>query len=186
MSRDMTRQSGFTLVEISLAMAIFTFMLLVVSLSYINIARLYNASTAARTVQQNNRFAMEQITRNARSANKATIVNGGLCLESSSKTTYFYLRNVGGGDALKNELVQADACTSPESHNPRTLTSAGSYAAKLEAEPEVGAVTVSLWMVSKTNLLDTVDVGALRCKGGVGSEFCSINKLTTTVELRGE
>ena len=88
MSTKTTRQSGFTLVELSLAMAILTFMLLVVSLAYINIARLYNASTAARNVQQNNRFAMEQISRVARNANSAEYTSEGgktsLCFQSST------------------------------------------------------------------------------------------------------
>ena len=100
MSNKPNTQAGFTLVEISLAMAIFTFMLLVVSMAYINIARLYNASTAARTVQQNNRFAMEQISRVARSAGSATVVTDtgsikkGLCLKSSSGEQLFDSRIV--------------------------------------------------------------------------------------------
>ena len=71
--------------------------------------------------------------------------------------------------------------------NSKALTSSGSYAARLQADTSVGkTVTVSLWMVSKTDLLDSVDQSKLQCKGVRGSEFCAINKLTTTLELRGE
>jgi len=190
MGKRVAKQSGFTLVEISLAMAIFTFMLLVVSLAYINIARLYSASTAARNVQQNNRFAMEQMSRVARTSNSARMVTGavkGLCFESATATTFFYLRSVGGSDALKNELVQAKACVNPEVNSPQILTSEGSYAARLEADTSsAGTVTARLWMMSRTDLLNTIDPNNLTCKSGAGSEFCAINKLTTTVELRGE
>lgn len=189
MKHQQTKQDGFTLIEISLAMAIFTFMLLVVSLAYINIARLYNASTAARNVQQNNRFAMEQISRVARVAKTATVTTTpyqGICFKSQASEAYFYLRNIGNGDALKNELLQAKSCGTPGA-NPQVLTAPGSYAARLTADTSVeSSVTIRLWMTSRTDLLNTVDLANLSCKGGAGSEFCAINNLTTTVGMRGE
>lgn len=190
MIRTSSKQAGFTLVEISLAMAIFTFMLLVVSMAYINIARLYNASTAARNVQQNNRFAMEQISRMARTSSDAHWISGtgndGLCLKSSvSGSQFFYLRNVDGNDLQKNELRQGSDCVAPTDANSKVLSSPGTYAAKMVADTSVqGTVTVSLWMVSRTDLLKNVN-NNLECDQKTGAEFCAVNKLTTTVELRG-
>lgn len=185
-----TKQAGFTLVEVSLAMAIFTFMLLVVSMAYINIARLYNASTVARNVQQNNRFAMEQMSRVARTSKDAIWVNlngpglsNGLCLGGSQ---LFYLRNLDPADPQKNELMQARSCTNPAGNDPKVLSSPGTYAAKLDADRSVpGTVTLSLWMSGRTDLLNKTDESGLQCTSGAGAEFCAINKLTTTVELRG-
>lgn len=192
MSRQTTQQAGFTLVEISLAMAIFTFMLLVVSLAYINIARLYNASTAARNVQQNNRFAIEQISRVARISSEAQIVANqgqvvkGVCLRSKTGDQLFYLRSLDAADVHKNELVQASDCNYTSPSSPQTLSSAGAYAADMAVDTSVsGTMTVTLWMASKTDLVGTVDATGLQCKPGAGAEFCAINKLTTTVELRG-
>lgn len=190
MSRTPTKQAGFTLVEISLAMAIFTFMLLVVSMAYINIARLYNASTAARNVQQNNRFAMEQISRIARTSTEARWISGigndGLCLKSSvSGTQFFYLRNIDGNDLQKNELRQGSDCAVPTDANSKVLSSPGTYAAKMSVDTSAqGTLTVSLWMVSRTDLLKNVNSN-LECDKKTGAEFCAVNKLTTTVELRG-
>lgn len=191
MSKKMNTQAGFTLVEISLAMAIFTFMLLVVSMAYINIARLYNASTAARTVQQNNRFAMEQISRVARSATnaeQATVsaqVQQGICFTSSSGEQLFYLHSLSAARDTEFQLLQSSSCNNPTDDNSKLLTSPGVYAAKLESQRLQDTITVSLWMAARIDLLDTTDPSGLKCKSGAGTEFCAINKLTTTVELRG-
>jgi len=184
MSRNLHKQSGFTLVEIMLAMAIFTFMLLVVSMAYINIARLYNASTAARNVQQNNRFAMEQISRVARSSKNVELSTvdskGGLSFICFNRATKFYIDN----GALRQATVTG--CNDAAKQDDQTLTSPGVSVARIEADTSVtGTITVRLWMASRVDLLDTTDPGKLACKTGAGSEFCAINKLETTVELRG-
>lgn len=194
MSKKTTKQAGFTLVEISLAMAIFTFMLLVVSLAYINIARLYNASTAARNVQQNNRFAMEQMTRVARASKTASTSlptsDGGItCLQLNSKagSQVFYLHSLDASDAKKNELRQAVGTCGPVSTTATdytVLSSPGMYAARMEASVDQGTITMRLWMSSKTDLLN--NSGGLQCSSSTRLEFCAINKLITTVELRGE
>ncbi len=184
MSKKTTKQAGFTLVEIVLAMAIFTFMLLVVSLAYINIARLYSASTAARNVQQNNRFAMEQISRVARTSKTATPSSSdsqvnltSICFGASD---LFYVAN---GELRQAKVTSCSA--SPTSY--QTLSSPGVSVARMEADTSVaGTVTVRLWMTSRVDLLDTTNPSKLACKAGAGSEFCAINKLVTTVELRGE
>lgn len=185
MSNRVTKQSGFTLIEITLAMAIFTFMLLVVSMAYINIARLYNANMAARSVQQNNRFAMEQISRTARMASAATQVNSdgkqGVCFTARTGSQLFYIQN----NELRQETVNCDQ--NGPSNGYKTLSSAGTYAVRMDVNTEAARlVTISLWMASKTDLVGTVDASGLQCKPGAGSEFCAVNKLTTTLELRGE
>ncbi len=185
MSAQHSNQGGFTLVEISMAMAIFTFMLLVVSLAYINIARLYNAATVARNVQQNNRFAMEQISRVARVSQKAAAANNGVCFSSGKGETLFYLKHLDGPSAANNVLVQSSDCGQPLDSNSVTLSSPNTYASRLEVDTLVGnTVTITLWMASKTDLLNTATNPT--CASGAGSEFCAINKLTTTLEMRGE
>lgn len=193
MSKQNTKQAGFTLVEISLAMAIFSFMLLVVSMAYINIGRLYSASTAARNVQQNNRFAMEQITRVARTSTTVDTTARSICFNPTQ--TVFYLRSV-SGDANRNELHQAtitgagncgtfNPAAPTNLMNDVTLTSAGSFAAQIATDTGVdGTLTLTMWMVGRTDLLNTVG-SDLRCRQTSGSEFCAVNRLTTTVELRG-
>jgi len=179
------KQAGFTLIEVMLAMAILTFMLLVVSLAYINIARLYNASTAARNVQQNNRFAMEQMSRVARTSKSVIFSdpdsNGSLtaiCFVSSK--TLFYV--VDG--ALRQAKVTD--CSQRPDQNYQTLTAPGISVARLEADNLSDTITIRLWMASRVDLLNTAASDGLQCKSGAGAEFCAINKLTTTVELRGE
>lgn len=184
MSHKLNKQSGFTLVEIMLAMAIFTFMLLVVSMAYINIARLYNASTAARNVQQNNRFAMEQISRVARSSKTVELPTpdskGGLTSICFNRATKFYVDN----GALRQATVTS--CSDAPKQEDQTLTSPGVSVARIEADtPGDSTITLRMWMASRVDLLDTADPSKLGCKTGAGSEFCAINKLETTVQLRG-
>lgn len=188
MSTSTTKQSGFTLVEITLAMAIFTFMLLVVSLAYINIARLYSASTSARNVQQNNRFAMEQITRVARVSSRLTTSDinaqgsvGRLCFTATARATQiFYVQN----DELRQASVAS--CDAPNPTVYKTLTSGGAQVGRIEASTVANTATVRIWLVSKLDLLATREGSTLQCTSGPRAEFCAINKLTTTVELRGE
>ena len=177
------KQGGFTLVEISLAMAIFTFMLLVVALAYINIARLYNAATAARNVQQNNRFVMEQITRVAHTASVVAVTDRSLCFGNQA-----FVLVADATDAAKTSLHQVsvkDCNNIGEVTNDRTLTSPGVYVAKWQADTSVDdMLTISVWMASRVDLLQTTDNG-LQCRQTSGKEFCAVNKLTTTVQLRG-
>lgn len=177
------RQAGFTLVEISLAMAIFTFMLLVVALAYINIARLYNAATAARNVQQNNRFIMEQITRVARSAHDVVVTDRSLCFGGQA-----FVMVADAANSAQTSLHQVsvrDCSNLSDSSSDQVLTSPGVYVAKMQTDTSAsGMLTVTLWTASRVDLLQTTG-NDLQCRQASGKEFCAINKLTTTVQLRG-
>lgn len=187
------KQSGFTLVEISLAMAVLTLILMLVSMAYISILRSYKASMAARNVQQNNRFIMEQITRVARRSDSVTVTATGLCFDATGDR-YFYLEPDTSGDANKNILHQAsvaDCANTTITYNDHVLTSSGTYVAKWLADTsastaKVKVLTLSLWVVSRTDLLNSLSPSGLQCDRKVGAEFCAVNKLTTTVELRGD
>lgn len=65
------REAGFTLVELLVAMAIFSFMLLIVSSGFINIVRIHNQAVAANFAEDNARTGMDELVRAVRTSNGA-------------------------------------------------------------------------------------------------------------------
>src|SRR5579859_2625197 len=60
--------SGFTLVELIVAMAFFSFMMAIISIGFIQITHIYQAGVSSRRTQEAGRSIMEDIAREVRSA----------------------------------------------------------------------------------------------------------------------
>ncbi len=72
-----------------MAMAIFSFMLLIIVGGYLNVFKLYQNGLASRDTQQNGRFGMEEMVRTVRESKDALgVVSGGdfdyVCLQSQT------------------------------------------------------------------------------------------------------
>jgi len=111
MSHDMRNtEAGFTLVELLVAMAIFSFMLLIVVSGFINIVHIHNQAVAANIAQDNARTAMDELVRGVRTSNGVLpSAAGTLCLTNTSNGQQI-LYYVAGGI-----LNRADSprCTAP-------------------------------------------------------------------------
>lgn len=80
-----TTQAGFTLVELLVAMAIFSFMLLIVVSGFINIVHIHNQAVAANIAEDNARTAMDELVRGVRTSNGVLpSTPGTLCLTNTT------------------------------------------------------------------------------------------------------
>jgi len=94
-------QQGYTLVELILALALFNFVLLIVTVGYLTIVHIHENGVATRNAEQNNRFGVEELVRASRAANgyvigvdPATHQNT-LCLYGSGNPMEFYVSTDG-------------------------------------------------------------------------------------------
>ena len=81
--QDDQMQAGFTLVELTIAMAIFGFMLAIIMAGFLNIVTLHNASVATNVVQDNSQTIIADVEREIRDGNTVQIVGGKLCINTS-------------------------------------------------------------------------------------------------------
>jgi prepilin-type N-terminal cleavage/methylation domain-containing protein len=80
------KEDGYTLIELLMAMAVFSFMLVIIVAGFINIVRLHNASVATNIVQDNAQTIMaslERVVRNGTSVDTASLAAGKLCVDGN-------------------------------------------------------------------------------------------------------
>lgn len=97
---------GFTLVELVVAMAVFSMMLVIIVSGMINIVRMHNQALASNLAQDNARGAMDELVRGIRNSSGvdwANTDNGGvngttrLCLKSAnSPGTEYWVKSAAG------------------------------------------------------------------------------------------
>jgi prepilin-type N-terminal cleavage/methylation domain-containing protein len=193
----MQKQDGFTLVELILAMAIFSLVMLAIVGGFIGIIHGYQSGLASRDTQQNSRFGMDTMVREIRQSDSVTLqtnVTDGtsiVCVAGtqSGQNMRFLVNN--------NRLVEeAASCSSSPSvgATAQYITSSNLRVANFQAEkitsdsidPTYTALpTYRLTLRLTTNDVSQLDPTKSRCVGGLGSQFCSQAVLTTTVEPRG-
>jgi prepilin-type N-terminal cleavage/methylation domain-containing protein len=117
-------QTGFTLVELVVAMAVFSFMLLIVMGGFINIIRLHNAALANNAAQDNARTAMDDMVKAVRDSTGVALPptagpTGTLCLQyTTGPQQYYYTRVVNGVTGL----FRSDGCAAIPGPNERAIT----------------------------------------------------------------
>ena len=105
-SMSSVKQDGFTLVELVVAMAVFSMMLVIIVAGMINIVRMHNEAMASNLAQDNARGAIDELVRGIRNSagvDWANTNNGGvngttrLCLKlANSPGTEYWVMNVSG------------------------------------------------------------------------------------------
>lgn len=86
MSITNNNQSGFTLIELVLAMTLFAFVLLIMSSGFLNIMAQSENGIVTRNTQQNARLAMEEIQRVGHSATNVIVGSSALVVGGTSIT----------------------------------------------------------------------------------------------------
>src|SRR5258705_7656478 len=96
-NREMSEQ-GFTLVELLMAMAVFSFMLLIVVVGFMNIVHLHNQAIASNMAQDNARTVMDEMVRAVRDSQGVITTTPGpfgtVCLGSptAGQERYYYVQ----------------------------------------------------------------------------------------------
>jgi prepilin-type N-terminal cleavage/methylation domain-containing protein len=207
-------QSGYTLIELVLAIAVFSFMLLIIVNGYLNVFRIYQNGLASRDTQQNGRIGMEELVRAVREAKDIRgVATAGdfdyVCLELPNGYIRKLMVFIPGGDTYQAMYVVTAppgpglSITNCGGLNP---TSAGAVAQKLtsnnvevvEFKPVVvntvapsGNQSVQLVVKVATHNPSGSIVGGVgathkSCDAVSGSQFCSISVYQSSATVRGK
>ncbi len=115
---------GFTLVELLVAMTVFSFMLLIITVGFINIVHIHNQAVAANNAEDNGRTALDEVVRAIRnSSGMSSIANGPnvtLCLEKpdgGQQTVYYVPPHVSTSPGILTR-GSSDTCDMPPAGDP--------------------------------------------------------------------
>lgn len=138
-TQPVRNQKGFTLTELLIAMALFSFVMLAISMSILQLFNIYQSTVGVRNTQQAGRLAAEELTRASRGAGFVTmgtspagygqtLTNTGavatehnvICFYTSSERDegiMFYTFTTGQNqqNLYKQRIGKADTCTRPAS-----------------------------------------------------------------------
>jgi prepilin-type N-terminal cleavage/methylation domain-containing protein len=118
-----SNESGFTLIELIVAMAVFSFMLLIIVVGILNIIRFHDSAIASNVAQDNARTAMDEVVqavRNSSQVNFDAATNPGqLCLSRSAGSLAFYY--VSGGVLYRRD----NSCTNTSPTGASAITTGG-------------------------------------------------------------
>lgn len=201
----MKKQSGFTLVEVLLAMAIFSFMLLIVVSGFLLVVRQYESVVAMRKAQQNVRYAGDDLSREFR---RASNVPGSIvvtptadpnlktiCIKKGGASSFYQVD--ASGSLNRYDYPSGSVCNS--SGTPHPVTGSDTYVVRLVAASNVvvnpagvgagngpdGNLSVTLDIKVSTFDKTRLDPATLNCLPGPSISFCAVAALSTTVEARG-
>lgn len=202
------------MVELLFAMALFSFVLLILTAGVLQLFHIYQAGLGVRDTQQAARFASEEISRNGRNAVAfevalATAPAGQrrdvICLDQTQAITgtpiaktIFYTAQDGGVQVLHKATAKVVGC--PANMNGVATTSdqklTGPNVSVLQfASSATNALpskslTVDITVASANGLdvdsIDTAAAGGPQCKGGDSARYCSLTNVTTGVSSRVE
>ncbi len=186
---------GFTLVELLLAMAFFSFILLFITTGFLIINRSYNKGITVKLVQNEGRQAMDRLVREIRSTSVVTIDPGGQCITISSDS-YYWSVPVNGGALSPMKLIMA----SGESCSVAMATATGTdllhervgvQYMKVSRIADGGNTTPfyevhMILSTVETDLLEKtgLDASCLTQSASSGNQYCDFVELKTVVSTR--
>ncbi len=183
----MRNQNGFTLVELILALAVFSFALTIVVSGFLLTARQYEQSVAVSKAQQNARFGMEEISRELRRVTdisnvrlapvsppykKLCIIKGGGTISYQLNTKV--LTRYDGGDG-------ASSCYSGTASTAITNTDVKVQVLEFSKDTTTNTVNIKLKTATVGSTLDA----NFDCVPDGNSSFCATAPLETAIEIRG-
>ncbi|MDB5179058.1 MAG: hypothetical protein JWN01_1001 [Patescibacteria group bacterium] len=190
----MRREQGFTMVELLMAMAVFSFMMMIVSAGFIQVVRIHQAGIASRTTQQNSRLLIDAVSKDIRQSATATVVATAplqrLCLTRGSQTLE-YAVDATGNLQVGMLISPPGSCPVPlfgvgwrKLNDPMVKVTQFAAAATTPVQTGLGTVMVTLTLASRNNL-NALDLAQTHCLPGAGSQFCAVTTLSSTASLRG-
>lgn len=182
---------GFTMIELLIAMTVFSFMLMIASVAFINIVRIHQAGIASRAVAQNARLILDEIFASARQSTEAIVPPTGLsrvCFQTSSGVTEYQLDD--NSDILT--MTSDRSCPVITSATPSALRLNDSsveftHLDSVATDPSgiaPGTYFLTLTAASRNNMAALNPTGDA-CIPGAGSQFCSVTTVSSTAALRG-
>ena len=190
-----TSNPGFTLIEILVAMTVFSFLMLIVSLGILQVMRMYQADLATKRTQNAARLAMEDITREVRDS-RILDATTGLCLQGAQIIRYETYESPPGSlrYGLRKITGGSDCTTGATATNSNILIDSAAGNVQVREFIASAIRNPSLTQIISAKIVLTVTTGdpdlftdptGRICKPGPGSQFCSTTSYSNIVSVRG-
>lgn len=202
---------GFTIVELLISMAFFSFLLLMVTYGFVQINRSYTRGVTTKTIQETARNVVEDITRGVRATDGdfdfVVGVDGGyhMCI---TDTRYIWNMHEDDGtptgdtiyaptaekyEDTGGEIVMVKArdgrgCADPVNESDAEVILDSRAAVQFLSFQPVGDNSYALSITVSTKKAVDGDLEIFgsnaRCKVQIGDQFCDVAKLDTVVQTR--
>jgi prepilin-type N-terminal cleavage/methylation domain-containing protein len=198
MKQQRIHERGFTMVELLIAMAVFSFMMMIVTAGFVQVVKIHQSGIASRTTQQNSRLVLDAVSKDIRLAATAATANPGqknwLCLARGSLTQEYAVDTNGDLQVGTIPSQAPGVCPPPNFsdtargwrrlNDPSVEVTQFAAATTAGVQTGLGTAMVTITMASRNNL-DALDTSRTRCLPGPGAQFCAVTTLSTTAQLRG-
>lgn len=197
-----TKQQGFTLVELTTAMAFVSFVLLFVVFSIFQVMGNYNKGIAVKNINQTARTIVEEMSRfvrttDAEAINTTEVGNGRVCLGGVSyiwnaKDTTANKYTDGATVSMVRVEDAAGALCAPaggpypaiDPARATTLISGQIWVQDIQMSVSANQKLVSISVKLSTSGNNQPTGPGDTCEGGRAGEFCAVSNFSTTVSTR--
>ncbi|HEX6462361.1 MAG TPA: hypothetical protein VFZ58_03795 [Candidatus Saccharimonadales bacterium] len=199
------KKSGFTVIELMLAMAFLAFVLLFVVTALLQMMRTYNKGLIYKEINQAGRTISEELVRNLRTAKPGSVniqqqTKGRLCIggqtyawNTGSSDQNKYTDNTPVAGIIRVTDTGGSLCTETSgvlADIPRTeTTDLAGGAVQMQRfslqQADGGNISIITMFLSTTGEnAPTIEAGEIICPAGSAGEFCAVADLSTTVTTR--
>ncbi len=188
MSNNNKNQSGFTIVELLLALAIFSFILVAMTVAFSQIIRSYRKGVIAQRTQESSRELIDTLTKEAHRAGSIdvndTATKRFLCFGSTQYEYDLTDRTLKRG--INNPSTN---CSASDLGAVGVIDSDSLQISKFDVEViqtvsgETLGINIDVIVATKTN--DLLNATGTACDGAVaGQHFCATSRIATSIGLR--
>lgn len=181
-------QGGFTLVELMIAMAVFSFVLLIIAQGLLDTVHVQQNSMISRDAEQNARLVLDQITREAKTASDVTTPGGNaVCFnEPGGWVEYAVIPPVAPSTArvlYRQTLPAGAACPSVPVASSSAVTSS-TVSVLAFTGSRIAGTPPSIGVGITVGPPDPSLLSGNACNAAVaGKQFCSVVTLNTTASM---
>ncbi len=195
-------QAGFTIIELMIATAILSTILILVTVMMVNIGSLYYKGINQARVQDNVRSIVDELSQHLQLSDKAPAFSGppgppgsshAICF-GTVRYTYVLGTQIGSGPGKTPHVLWRDTISSAAACTPDNLYSPSSGGVELIAPnsrlTDLSITGTAPYSVSvgvaygDDDLLNNPTLTSATCKGGSDDQYCAVAKLSTIVARR--
>ena len=189
MSNNKKNQSGFTVVELLLALAIFSFILVAMTVAFSQIIRSYRKGVIAQRTQETSRELIDTLTKEAHRADNVEVNDVGskrfICFGS---TQFEYDASISNRTLKRGTNNPATNCSVSNAtvdiidSDSLQLSQFDVSVVKADSGETLG-INVDMIVATKTN--DLLNASGTACDGAApGQHFCATTRIATSIGLR--
>lgn len=174
-----------------MAMTVFSFMLLIIVVGFLNIIHLYENSQVSRSVQHDTRFGMEEMIRTARGSSNVKADASGVCFYGSAGSHRF---SVSANQLIENSLSVTqptpviNCAAEPPTGAAQVLSSTdvivvGLTGTEISSADVYKSVQLELKIKGSSTTGNTLNGTRTACQPQ--QPFCNLTVISSTASMRG-